>query len=406
MKGRYCKSRLICRILVILTCTSYTGDGLAQEVRDTIMKTVQIGPDSLEIRKQFIRDSTMAREQFVRDSLQHRQHVHDSLIFLQHELKGLLEAYCRTVRDDIFFRDYEIELTGDSVLGEYSFLILPFSVTQPFTPWKVRYDLTGKSMKISIDSHIQRITSIQSSAVRCSFTWGNSNSILVLNEQSVVQKNSWGQFYTTPVDSVFFDRFRRITRIKKYVQVYAVVNGNQRGVPLFLNLTYVKQYQYGPDQQPTGYQIVKFCDRWTVQEKNRVCSIINFTFSVQGNTLKLTRHNDPANNYSDGTYTYEFDDHDNLKSISFQNLAKTENWQRTIELNGEGNVHCYFDLVQGIIQQSLCMIYHSGNPNAKQGVETITTTFEKDGISYFQRNNTTGQSRTRDRMTLEWSPWK
>jgi hypothetical protein len=86
------------------------------------------------------------------------------------------------------------------------------------------------------------------------------------------------------------------------------------------------------------------------------------------------------------------------------NLAKTENWQRTIELNKDGNVSCYIDKSGDLILQSLCMIYH--DPQAKIPLETITTTFEKDGISYYQKNNTTGKSRTRDRMTLEWNPWK
>jgi len=69
-------------------------------------------------------------------------------------------------------------------------------------------------------------------------------------------------------------------------------------------------------------------------------------------------------------------------------------------------VHCYFDKVNGVLKQSLCMIYHTDDPNAKYPVENITTVFEDDGVSYYQKNNTTGQIRTRDRMTLEWSSWK
>ena len=102
----------------------------------------------------------------------------------------------------------------------------------------------------------------------------------------------------------------------------------------------------------------------------------------------------------------QFDKNENLKSVSFQNLSNTENWQRTIELNKEGHVSCYIDKIQGVIRQSLCMMYHMNDPGAEYPVETITTVFEEDGISYFQKNNTTGLSRTRDRMTLEWSAWR
>jgi lactam utilization protein B len=101
-----------------------------------------------------------------------------------------------------------------------------------------------------------------------------------------------------------------------------------------------------------------------------------------------------------------YDESENLKDISFVNSAKTENWQRSIELNKSGNVSCYIDKSNDLILQSLCMIYHDNDPQAKNMVETITTTFEKDGISYYQKNNTTGKIRTRNRMTLEWSPWK
>jgi hypothetical protein len=100
-----------------------------------------------------------------------------------------------------------------------------------------------------------------------------------------------------------------------------------------------------------------------------------------------------------------FDKPGNLKSISFQNVAKTENWTREIELNKDGFVNCYMDKANNVIVQSLCWIYHQ-EANAKYPVEEIVTTFEKDGISYIQRNGTTGKVRTRDRMTLEWTPWK
>ena len=161
-----------------------------------------------------------------------------------------------------------------------------------------------------------------------------------------------------------------------------------------------------PDNQIKQYQVVNFCERYKAYEASKVCNIITYEFSKQGYTYLLTRHNDPANSYSDGTFTFEFDAMYNLKSLSFRNLSNTENWQRMVELNAEGNVNCYIDRKKDIVRQSLCMVYHLKDPGAKYPVETITTIFEEDGISYFQRNNTTGLSRVRDRMTLEWGVWK
>jgi hypothetical protein len=361
--------------------------------------------DSIARREQFVRDSLVAREQFMKDSIQHRKQILDSLTFLQKELNGLLEAYLRTVKEDIILRPGKITIIGDSALSDYEYLILPFNTTQPYTPWKVRLDLTDKSIITGVDRNHRKITSIQAPFMRCSFAYGD-NDLLVINERSFVQKHWSEQFYTTPFDSVFFDRYKRVVKIKRYVQFYGLINNNQRGAPLFLNLSRVMQYTYGPDNQITQYQVVKFCDRWKVYDPNKVCSILTYGFSKQDNTYLLTRRNDPVNNYSDGTFTFEFNGNDNLKSVSFHNLSNTENWQRVIELNKDGNVSCYFDKTKDIVRQSLCIIYHLKEPNAKYPVETITTIFEENGISYYQKNNTTGLSRERDKMTLEWSPWR
>ena len=362
--------------------------------------------DTLEIRLQFVRDSLAARKQFVQDSIAHRQRTLDSLTFLQKELQGLFDAYFRTVKEDIILRAGKITIIGDSVLSDYEYLVLPFSITQPYTPWKARLALTDNAIKLNVDRKIQKITSIQAPFMRCSFAYGNQDDILVINERSIVRNHSSGPFYTTPYDSVFFDRYKRVVKIKRYIQFYGVINNNQRGAPLFLNLSQVMQYEYGPDNQLIQYQVIRFCERWKAYEPNKVCSTIAYAFSKKDNTYLLTRRNDPANSYSDGTFAYEFDGNDNLKSVSFHNLSNTENWQRIVELNKDGNVNCYFDKIKDIVRQSLCMIYHLQEVNAKYPVETITTTFEENGISYYQKNNTTGLSRVRDKMTLEWSPWR
>jgi hypothetical protein len=379
----------------------------ALQQSDSIMELrLKFIQDSLLIREQFIRDSLLAREQFVKDSIQRRQRMLDSLKFLQKELPGLLDAYLKTVKEDIIIYDNRISIIGDSVLSDYSYVFLLFNLTQPFTPWKVSYGLSGSRIKFLTDNASQRITSVQAPFMNCSFTYGNRSDVLVINELSIIQHDRSGHFYKTPVDSVFFDRYKRVVKIKRYVQFYGVINNRQRGAPLFLNLSQVKQYEYGPDNQIEQYQVVNFCERYKAYETSKVCNIINYEFSKQGNTCLLTRHNDPANSYSDGTFTFEFDTGENLKSVSFHNLSDTENWQRIVELNAEGNVNCYIDKTKDIVRQSLCMIYHLKEPGVKYPVETITTTFEEDGISYFQKNNTTGLSRVRDRMTLEWGEWK
>ncbi len=362
--------------------------------------------DSLLAREQFVRDSLLAREKFIKDSIMRRQRMHDSVVFLQQQLPELLNAYFRTMEDDIIIKNYNITITGDSALDNYSYLILPFSISEPYIPWKPSYSLTGRNIRFTTDQQKQKIIAVRMPYVRCSFEYGRQKDILVIHEQAFVQNNWAGNFYKTPVDSVFFDRYRRIVKIKRYVMYYSLVNNNQQGDPLFLNLEQVKQYEYGPGNLIMQYQVIQFCDRWRVYEANKVCSILTYTFSHDDGKYQLVRRNEPANKYSDGTYFFEYDNQDNLKSISFKNVAGTENWERLVQMNNDGYVHCYLDKINNMIHQSICMIYHPVKPGQQQKVETITTVFENDGISYYQKNNTTGQIRTRDRMTLEWSPWR
>jgi hypothetical protein len=406
MKRKFYGKNIFRRILAILIGSACITGLYAQEITDTVRKPAQFVVDSLEKRQQFTRDSILVRERFVRDSLEHRQRMLDSLTMLQNELPGLLNAYFRTVKEDIMLRSDKVAIIGDSVLGDYKYLLLPFSTTQPYTPWKVSLALGDNSVKISVDKKSQKITSIQAPFMSCSFVYGDHDNVLVINERSIIQNHWSEQFYKTPFDSVFFDRYKRVAKIKRYIQFYSVINKNQQGAPLFLYLSQVMQYEYGPDNQISQYQVVKFCERWKVYDPGKVCSIITYSLTKKDNTYLLTRHNDPVNNYSDGIFTYVFDDNDNLNSLAFHNLSNTEHWQRIIELNKDGNVSCYFDKTNDIVRQSLCMIYHLHEPNTKYPVETITTIFEENGISYSQKNNTTGLSRTRDKMTLEWSPWK
>src|SRR4030042_5194558 len=162
-------------VLISLFCTtnSYTqqtdtlrGKNLYRPVLQDIQDTIKAMPpwvdsaqhvkDSLERRLQFVKDSIFTREQFVRDSLQRRQHILDSLTYLQHELNILLDVYFKTVREDIILRSNKIVIAGDSVLSDYAYLILSFSLTQPYTPWKAKYKLAGNSIKYITDSKIQK----------------------------------------------------------------------------------------------------------------------------------------------------------------------------------------------------------------------------------------------------------
>ena len=63
--------------------------------------------------------------------------------FLQKELPVLLDAYLKTVKEDIIIYDNKISIIGDSVLSDYSYVFLLFNLTQPYTPWKVNYVLDG-----------------------------------------------------------------------------------------------------------------------------------------------------------------------------------------------------------------------------------------------------------------------
>lgn len=385
----------------------YNIDSLARKnfVSDSALAREAFVRDSILAREAFIRDSILAREQFVRDSLLRRKRILDSLHIIKPQLERLLLAYYHSVREDIINKCLEIPVIGDSILGDFIVCTLPFGVKDPYCPWKIRLNLSGNPLRITRDERTNRIASIHTSVFKASFTENTERKLLIIHHPAVVQRNSRGNFYKIPVDSVFYDKAGRIGKIKSYVIFHNLTNDNQKGQLLFTNTTQVKQYAYNEDGDLLSMQLVRFCERWRSFDPNKVCSIINYSFSRDKNKVSIARKNDPVNIYSDGVYTFQLTDGNDITSISFMNSSKTEEWERTIEMNKEGNVSCYFDKSKGLIFQSLCMIYHPES-GARYPVETITTTFEKDGISYLQKNNTTGKVRSRNRMTLEWSPWR
>ncbi len=379
---------------------------LQQHTRDSIEARRQFLRDSIEARMKFIQDSIIAREIFVRDSILRRQLILDSLNFLKSQLQWLIDASLRSLKEDIIIHQDKLEIVGDSVLSDYSYRILPFDLTKPFTPWKGKLNLSDNTVKINVDKAKNRIMSIQSPSIACSFSYGPERNILRVNEPGAVMARSDGKLYKVPFDSVFFDFRGRIIKIKRYVHYHHVTNNYQKGAPLFLHLSQVKLYEYDASGQMTSYQVVNFCDRWSGQDENKVCYIITYALDVQGNTYKLTRRNNPSNDFSDGTFTCEFDTGLNLKSLAFRNTSDSENWKTFIELNEAGHVNRYMYQVKGVIRQSMDIVYHLDDPNAKHQIEFITNTFEDDGICYFQKNNTTGKSRSRNKLTGEWGPWR
>ena len=107
--------------------------------------------DSLALRQQFIRDSLLAREKFVRDSIAHRQRMRDSVVFLQRGLQPVLEAWARAVKDDIIYRISPIPIDGDSALGDFVYLTMPFGVSDAYVPWKMTISLNGPRVKFEAD---------------------------------------------------------------------------------------------------------------------------------------------------------------------------------------------------------------------------------------------------------------
>ena len=368
---------------------------------DSLRARMKFVQDSLEARARFVEDSLEARAKFVRDSIRHRQMVLDSLNFLKERLPRLLDAAILAMTDQIVVQRDNIEIIGDSMLSNYTCRILPFDMTQPYTPWKTTINLSTKPAKITYDK--KNITAIKTPLFECSFSYGKRDDMILINEKPSIMNRKTGQLYSYPVDSVFLDARGRIVEIKKYIQFYKVAANYQRGAPLFLHLSQVKQLDYGTGPH---YKIVNFCDQWAAIDPKKVCNILNYTLNLQNNTYQLVRQMDPPNGYSDGTYYFEFDNDGYLKSVEFKNVKNSEERKTFIDHNEDGYVSRYVYKLEGAVHETLLINYYLNDPRAKYKIETITCTFEDDGVSYYQRNNMTGKSRTRSKMTGDWTPWQ
>jgi hypothetical protein len=403
-------NKIVLRCLPVIFISGMAGfTGYSQNVPDTLkglnLYRPHLNKDTVTARLKFIQDSISARENFVRDSTAHRQQMRDSVTFLQGELQTLLEAVQWTVSDDILSHADEIPLIGDSALGDFVYYKLLLSPYEPYSPWKGQLNLQEKGIRFNVDKDSRKIKSIQSPFFNGNFTYINQGKILIIQEDYSFQNTSSGKFYKIPIDTVFYDASNRIVKIKRYIQFYKQETNYQKGAYLFTNRFQVKQYQYQPDNQMSELELVRFRDRYKVMDSNEVSYIINYKLIKQGNNYQLIRRNNPQNAYSDGIFSIDLDGHYNITSISFHNIANTQVWQRLIKLNKAGNVSCYIDMDKGIKSNTTCMEYHN-EAGAPYPVEIISTSFEKGGIDMFQKNVTRQTSRSRDKLTLEWGPWK
>jgi len=362
--------------------------------------------DSLYARQIFIRDSLLKRQLFVQDSILKRKRMIDSLQYLQKKLPVLLEAGLWLNSEQIITDFGKIEIIGDSVLNNFPYVILPFSFNQPYTPWISSVPLGPGSIKIDYKAPQGKISLLKTSRQNLSFEYPQAANLLIINEPGIVVTKTGKKFYKVPFDSVFFNEKGKIAKIKRYAHFHSANDSYQKGNFLFTHLYEVKQFDYNQDNTLKYYEVVSFCDRWIGTEASKVCTIVKYTVSKVGNSFNITRQNNPANNYSDGKFVYEFDNIHNLKFVTFNSVNNSDNWKTVIELNEKGHVSRYIYYVKEKVNNTLIFNYYLDDPKAKNKVEAISCTFEDDGISYYQKNITTGKSRVRDHFTGEWEPWQ
>ncbi len=379
------------------------ADSIATHSSDTLSR-LQI--DSIMARLQFVKDSLIAREEFVRDSLLRRKQILDSVEYLRPRLQKILEAYFFASNNDPIARHNKISIVGDSTLDRFAHWLLPVGFVEPFRPWEGIMDLRQGSLTLKYDSKNKNVISIKSPEGSFRIQHHPGNRLLVLHGKTSFLTKHGNKFLKIPFDSVFYDNKGNILKIKRYANFYDSNEKYQKGKHLFEYLAQVKQYTYDGYGNVKTYQIVNFCERWKPYDPVKVCNIVDQTLSRNGDIYVVDRQHDPANKYTDGKYTYEYDAHNNLLSVAFKNNSGSENWKTYIERNEANNVSRYVFRNKGVVRTSILVNYYLDDPNAKHKVETITCVFEDDAVCYYQKNNTTGKQRVRDKLTLEWSPWR
>jgi hypothetical protein len=373
-----------------------------KQVPDTLNSIHNLAQDSSSVNQ----DSLIARQQFIRDSILRQKKIVDSLNNIKNNLPKLLEAGIWMQAEQLIVNYNSIDLIGDSSLSNYSYTILPLSFNLPYTPWNISIPLNSKTIVVDNNDSRYRIAQIKTSKLNWSFSYTKNPNILVVNEQSIVVTKNGKNFYKIPFDSIFFAPNGKIAKIKRYAHLHQSNASYQKGNYLFTYLYEIKQFGYSSDLSLTYFEVDNFCERWSLTDASKVCNIARYSISKQNNTFTIVKQNDPANDYADGNFLYEFDNANNLKVVSFKNKKNTDSWKTTIELNDKGYVYRYIYEVNGKTNNTLLFNYFLNDPKAKCKYEAISCTFEDDGISYFQKNLTTGKSRIRDHFTAEWGAWQ
>ncbi len=375
---------------------------------DTLIQsdTSLIVIDSAYIKRQeFIRDSLIAREKFIKDSLYRRKLILDSVRFLKLNLPKLIEAAVKSYEEEIIIYTEPIYIIGDSSLSNYIYRTLSQKIDKAYTPWKTVIKLSGNSFKIKVDTTNHKILYIGIPKISYALNYKNNKNVVVLTGRAGILRKASGNLYKVPIDSVFFDNSGRVKAVKKYERYYQANKNYQKGALLYTDIYTIKEYDYFSDGVLSNYKVINYCGRSTGKEKNEVCHTTTYSITREGNKFTVEKRNIPENVYSDGTYIFEFDENFDLKSMEFNNLVKSINRNCIVELNKEGNVSRYLYKKDGWVNKTL-LINYNNNPDAKHKVERIACFFEDDGISYYQKNITTGKSRTRDKLTMKWSEWK
>ncbi len=367
---------------------------------DSVLNEMHQPSDSLYIFQQQAIDSAL-RAAFVQDSLRKHQARIDSLLQLQRHLPLLLKASLTAFSDNLIVTDGQVNLQGDTTLVDYCATVLPFRFSDPYQPWKLVVPLSTLT-QINSDQEPYKIKSIKTTHFHHFYSYNPSGNLVVIRQQAILARENDANFFKLPVDSVFFNNLGQLVKIKRYYEVYSATPAFQRQDFLFNQLWQVKQYLYSGNEL-ASYELVKLCERWSAKEAEKVCLITSFTVKKTGYSYELVRSNNPANEFTEGTYTYDFDDAGNLRAGSFLSTSGAENWKTFVELNDDDFVSRYVYQDKGVVSQTLLVNY---TPGAPEKVETISCTFEDDGVSYYQQNTTTGKSRSRDRLTMEWGLWE
>ena len=381
-------------------------DSLSQTQLDSIMARERFIQDSIVARKQFVRDSILARELFVRDSIARRKRILDSLLFLKAELPALLKASTQILSEKIIISDTPILVKYDSILSDYKFTSLIFGFNKPYTPWKETLKLSEGKLDIKVDTVTKMIKSIKSPGFYHFYKYNKLQRIVRIESRSMLVNKNNLKFFRSPIDSVFLDAKGKVVKVKQYHLYYEASPTLKRGRLKYTDLVLVKQFKYTNSGKISQVEHIKICERGILNRKQgEVCNITTYSISNQGMTYTVVRSTDPKNVYADGTFIFEYVGNHRLKSVFFENLKKNEKRKTYIEVNDKGNVSRYVYENAGKINQTL-LVNYLDNPRAKNKVETISCSFEDDGISYYQINNMTKKARTRDKLTMEWSDWE